>query len=274
MEQVGERGGSRAALRLRPAGSSSWTFMVGALLFWLSVGLLAGTQEFLTVRSSSWTTHLTVPLIAGAIWVPLTVGVAALSRRYPLAPFKWSHLWIHVAGSVLAGLLLNGVFFVLVGTAAPDLLSATGRAALRWLHLNAGAYWGIVGVAHWADGHVRFREQAVGPEPVIRVRSGRKLELIPLADITWVEGAGDYARIHTEYQEHLASRRLKDLEAELPAEAFLRVHRSALVRLDRIRELRHRSHGDYEVVLDTGQSVRVSRRRRKMLMERLEAAAL
>ena len=108
----------------------------------------------------------------------------------------------------------------------------------------------------------------------IHVRSGRRVELVPVRDIVWIEGADDYARIHAEGREHLVSRRLKDLEAELPTDEFLRIHRSALVRLDRIRELQHRSHGDYDAVMDTGATVRVSRRRREDLMQRLEAAGV
>ena len=284
MERAGEgRGAPQGLLRAISAGSSGWTFALCAGVFWLSLGLLAGTQEFLSFRSStSWASHLAAPVVAGAIWVPITVAVAALSRRYPLSPLRWTHVGIHLSGSVLVGFLLNLVFFLLEGVPAADLAGATSRAAVRWLHLNAGAYWGILAVAHWIDrrgspdlspdlGEPVLRDV---PEPVLRVRTGRRIELVPVGAIQWIEGAGDYARIHVEGRQYLASRRLKDLEAELPDEAFARVHRSALVRLDSIRELRHRSHGDYEAVLVSGDSVRVSRRRRRELMERLERAAL
>ena len=281
-------GGLAAPLR----SSASMRFGAGAAFFWLLVGLLAGTQEFLTIRSSSWSSHLAAPLLASGIWIGLTVGAAALSRHFPLVPLRASYLLLHGVASVSAGFILNLVFFLIVGVPSGELLSTVSRVAVRWLHLNAGAYWGVVAVAHWLDGRLErggfqapareseITETSGVTEPtepsdgVIRVRTGRKIEIIRLAQIVWIEGAGDYARIHVAGRAHLASRRLKELEAELPSDAFLRVHRSALVRVDRIQELQRGPYGDYEAVMDTGDSVRISRRRRKALMDRLEAATV
>ena len=100
------------------------------------------------------------------------------------------------------------------------------------------------------------------------MRIGQRTRVIPVGEIDWIEGAGDYARLHTAGESHLSGERLKDLERRLDPSSFARVHRSSIVNLERVRELKHVSHGDYEAVLHDGTVVRVSRSRRKAI-ERL-----
>jgi two-component system LytT family response regulator len=68
---------------------------------------------------------------------------------------------------------------------------------------------------------------------------------------------------------HLLRRSLSDLEQDLDPNIFCRVHRSSIVKLDRVRSLKLREDGEYELVLDNGARVRLSRRYRKQLEERM-----
>ena len=110
-----------------------------------------------------------------------------------------------------------------------------------------------------------LRDRA-GPYPRrLTVRTGKKISVVPVDEIDWIEGAGDYARIQAGGRDYLMSERLRTLEETLDPDRFVRIHRSCIVNVDRIRELVHVSHGDYEAVLRDGTRLRVSRTRREEL---------
>ena len=90
-----------------------------------------------------------------------------------------------------------------------------------------------------------------------------------ISEIDWIEAADYYACLHVGARSHLLRRSLSDLEEDLDPNAFCRVHRSSIVNLERVRGLKLTPDGEYEVLLDTGTSVRLSRRYRKQLQERL-----
>ena len=88
-------------------------------------------------------------------------------------------------------------------------------------------------------------------------------------DIDWIEAAGYYACLHIGNETHVMRRTLSELERDLGAERFVRIHRSIIVNLDRIRGLELQKGGEYEAVLRTQVRLRVSRRFRKVLQDRL-----
>ncbi len=75
----------------------------------------------------------------------------------------------------------------------------------------------------------------------------------------WLEGAGNYVKVHTGTREHLLRDSLKSLEERLDPQRFLRVHRSAIVNLDSIQRLEPWFHGEYVVVLRDGTRLHSSR---------------
>ncbi len=88
--------------------------------------------------------------------------------------------------------------------------------------------------------------------------SGRVL-FLGVSEIDWIESAGNYVRIHAGAEAHLYRETLRDLEAKLDPEEFLRIHRSTIVRIERIRELRPWFHGAFVVVLRDGTELQSSR---------------
>lgn len=113
------------------------------------------------------------------------------------------------------------------------------------------------------------------PQPVKRlaVRSPGRLLFLDVPDIDWVEAASYYACLHVGRHTHVLRRSLTELERDLGEETFIRIHRSAIVNIDRIRGLELQSGGDYRVVLATGVQLPLSRRYRKRLQDRIGAAA-
>jgi two-component system, LytTR family, response regulator len=107
-----------------------------------------------------------------------------------------------------------------------------------------------------------------GPERLM-VKSGPRISFIRIADIDWIEAAGNYVRLHVGKEDHLLRESLTALEKKLDPARFVRVHRSTIVNLDRIRELQPVFHGDYVIILRDGTELGLSRSCREKLEESL-----
>lgn len=95
------------------------------------------------------------------------------------------------------------------------------------------------------------------------VREGGRSLVLPRGEIVWIEASGQYVVVHLHGgREYLVRVALAELEDALTPEGFHRIHRSALVNLDAVREIRPRAHGDALVVLADGTEVRLARARR------------
>ena len=104
------------------------------------------------------------------------------------------------------------------------------------------------------------------------VKAGGRITFVDVSEIDWVEAAGNYLRIHAGPEVHLMRETMAAMERRLPDDRFARVHRSALVRLDRIRELVPSRKGEFEVRLSTGDTVVLSRKYREGFERRLGRA--
>ena len=111
------------------------------------------------------------------------------------------------------------------------------------------------------------------PQPAKRlvVRSPGQLLFLDVSDIDWVEAASYYACLHVGGDTHIIRRTLAELERDLGEDKFMRIHRSIIVNLDRIHGLELQSGGEYEVVLKSRVRLRLSRRFRKRLHDRMDA---
>ena len=87
-------------------------------------------------------------------------------------------------------------------------------------------------------------------------------------EIDWIEAADNYVQLHVARETHLVHATLGKLEASLDPEKFLRVHRSVIVQRARIRTLEPLFHGEYRIVLESGDEVTSGRTYRHRL-ERL-----
>jgi two-component system, LytTR family, response regulator len=103
------------------------------------------------------------------------------------------------------------------------------------------------------------------------VRSQGQIIFLKAADIDWIEAAGYYACLHVGSDTHILRRSLLELEQDLGDDKFIRIHRSIVVNLDRIRGLELQTTGEYEVVLKSKVRLRLSRRYRKRLHDRMSA---
>ena len=93
---------------------------------------------------------------------------------------------------------------------------------------------------------------AVGGATRLVIRTKGKISFLNPAEIDWIEADGKHARLHVGKETHVVRQQLKRLEARLAAHGFVRVHRSAIVKVDRIKELEPWFHGEYVVMLKDG----------------------
>lgn len=112
------------------------------------------------------------------------------------------------------------------------------------------------------------KERPKKPERVA-IKSAGQIIFIKISEIDWVEAADYYACIHVGARTHMLRRSISELEQELDPTIFCRIHRSTIVNCERISGLKLNEDGDYEVQLDTGARLRLSRSYKKQVQSRM-----
>jgi two-component system, LytTR family, response regulator len=158
---------------------------------------------------------------------------------------------------------LHAVDYVLKPYSPERVRAAVARAEGR---LRAGAAGAL-------DGRMQALLAALEARPRwaerLVVASAGRVEVVPVPDVDWIESEGNYVRLHLGPRSLLHREPLKALLERLDPQRFARVHRSAAVNLDRVRELRPLPNGDYVAVLEDGVRVPLSRTYRDGVLDRL-----
>jgi two-component system LytT family response regulator len=98
------------------------------------------------------------------------------------------------------------------------------------------------------------------------VRDRDRFVLVQAADVDWLDAAANYVRLNARGREYLVRATLAEMERQLDPHAFTRIHRSTIVNVSRIRDVRVDAHGDYDVHLHDGRSLKMSRNYRDRLL--------
>ncbi len=101
------------------------------------------------------------------------------------------------------------------------------------------------------------------------IKSGGRIYFLETSDIDWIEAEGNYVSVHSGKKSHLLRETISSLESQLDPKKFVRIHRSSIVRIDRIQELQPWFHGEYRVILNSGTQLTLSRNYREKLHEAL-----
>jgi len=101
------------------------------------------------------------------------------------------------------------------------------------------------------------------------VRSGDRMMFVDAADVDWTEAEGNYVRLHVGAKSYRLRKTMSDIESALGPQQVARIHRGVLVRIARVRELRLKTRGRCDVVLESGVTLSVSRTYRASLKKRL-----
>lgn len=225
---------------LRAAGksASAWQVAVNeatSLAAWIvCMAILWRLVEWLRPPRFSWPVvvglHAVASIAVSLVHIALMVGLRiALFRAIDGSHYVFS---TDIATSLLYEYRKDAISYVLL---------ACTMAAIQWF-------------TRPVEG------DANDSEPVLQVNDGQVTHLVPLAEIEWLEAAGNYVTVHWRGRALLHRATLAGMERELAGEGMVRIHRSRLVRQSAIRQLVVQSSGDFEVVLDDGTRLRGSRR--------------
>jgi two-component system LytT family response regulator len=113
------------------------------------------------------------------------------------------------------------------------------------------------------SGRARFLERMVA-------RTGGRILILRVTDVDWIEAAANYVRVHIGAKHYLVRETMTHLENRLDPDKFLRIHRSIIVRKDRIKELEPLFQGDYSIILVDGTRLTSSRGYRERIQSFLQ----
>ena len=219
-----------------------------------------------------------------SVWIMLSPPLMAAARRVRRSAMRTRYRF----ALLLAGLPVTvaahvGLFALLFwplyhGDRTPTRWAMAEHMFVRNLDMDLVLYLAVIAAAVWwrpGNGQSTGGGAAEPPdatEPAgLTVRTRGRIRFIALADIEWIRAAGDYSEIRAAGRLHLADLTIGALERSLPRPTFARVHRSTIVRVDRIVEIRSSGHGDAMLTLASGSEVRLSRRYRDNLPQLLRA---
>jgi hypothetical protein len=201
---------------------------------------------------------------ACALFVPLLIG---LVRRYPIDRPRWPH---HLSILLLAALpiaIAKEAVFVAIGNVFRPGLFDLATILSEDLSYEVMAVWAMTAVCHVLvprEKSVRKREQR-GETDEIQVSTRHGVERVALEEIEYVDAQGNYARLVTGRGRYLIRETMARLETRLGS-GFLRVHRSVIVRRDRIERVEAIANGGFHIQMASGARLRSGRSYRAAIL--------
>jgi hypothetical protein len=253
-------------------------------------------------HNPDWQGALSVWLTCGYSWAILTPPILYFFRRFPFSRDNWlpaivAHLPLSVGFSLAALALYSGLRILLT---SDTLRSFTDYESLvvGEIHACMIVYFAILGVAsvvNYLSGPARFETaiddwasaDRIRPVPTIEprhtepppareqrerpfaerftVKQNGRIIFVNVSDLDLITSEGNYVKLHTNGRSYLLRETMKSIEQRLNPSSFIRVRRSAIVRIERIKELHPMFNGEFEIVLNNGTKIFSSRRYRKNL---------
>lgn len=277
----GRETGSLGAMTSRPFLPRSRPGWLAFVLFgWAIVAVVQAAQGYFLAAHSgtpqSWWPTLAYTLAIYSVWAlltgPIVAALLAIERHvrtHALRIAAYVALWPAV--SALHVLLFAGLYWPAYrGESVPTRWAMADRMFVRNLDTNTLLYFALLGVVLFGL-RLRRRRAATGdpsppaPDDALLIRNRGHVRRVPLDTIDWIGAAGDYVEVHAAGRVELFDESLASLAARLPAGSFARIHRGALVRIDRICDIEPIGRGDAHIRLVTGERLRLSRRFRTNL---------
>ena len=114
-----------------------------------------------------------------------------------------------------------------------------------------------------------LEELKAGPRYLERlvIKNGGRVFFLHVQDVHCIEAEGNYVRVYDHQKGYLLRETISSLEEQLDPKQFLRIHRSAIVKIDRIKEMQPWFHGEYRIIMENGKQLALSRNYRANLQE-------
>jgi two-component system LytT family response regulator len=202
---------------------------------------------------------------ACALFMPMLIW---LVRRYPIRRDSWQH---HLPVLLLAAVpiaIAKESIFVAVGEIFRPGIFDLATILSEDLSHEVMAVWGLTAVAHLLlslEPQARTARGAAGGVDTVQVRTRSGFEDIRLADIEYIDAQGNYARLVTPTGRYLLRETMSRLEQRLGSD-FIRVHRSLIVRRDRVAWVEPATNGSYSLRLESGARLKSGRSYRSAIL--------
>ena len=255
---------------------------------WTAFGLFFGTQNY--VRDVYFGNKASLPgyliswLLCGYSWGILTAPILRFVRRFSLPSLGWSRfLLLHlptaaVFASVQLGIytLIASVLALISGSETRSITEFYARLFVREFQSSYLVYWAVISATTAYD-RIFSDRKSVSDEPAaelvngngkgylkrIPVKDNGRIVLVDVQNIDWIESYGNYLFLHTPDKRHIFRETMAAMENKLDPEQFARIRRSAIIRIDRVEELRPGQNGEYQIVLKGGTRLLSTRRYRR-----------
>lgn len=261
--------------------SRSGLFRPYLFAFWFVVATLATGQDALFAWLKDTSFYWSESLLYKVFWllfIPQTFLVNLALKKWPTEKLISANSAKHLGLALLASVTQIVVFSLLMAvmseallgysfpfmgvlrkSLAEDFLTGLLMYSLLLLLLNRNPQDGAPNLP--APGLGSLKSEANDPDylTVFLVREGSRSQRIPVEMIDWLGSEDSYTVLHRGDQKWLYSESLSRLEIQLNPADFIRIHRSCLVNVHRVRRVTSRLTGDYDVHLDSGKTVRLSR---------------
>lgn len=238
---------------------------------------------------------IAVSAVAGAagLWGMLALyggldgwAAAADSLAY-MAPLALAGYFYRYAAGYMRGIVPPAVVALVVQLLCIGIASAmmaitglcTPETFLRLIPMHAVyglLLWAALPQRHYTAQDREDAPEETAPEPTpaaetidrISVKNGADIEIIPVAQLTYIQAYGDYVMLHTETARHIKEQTMRFYETSLP-ETFVRIHRSFIVNTERIARIELAGKENYTIKLKNGVAIRASAAGYKLLRQRL-----
>jgi hypothetical protein len=240
--------------------------------YWLAFLLVLEPGNLLRAanagRTLAWDMEALRILVASLLGAAATPILMALIDRYPIeGPRRWRNAAVQALGSATLSAVLILISCLLAAAILPNerrtLLEAFRDNLIGNGLLLVFCMAGFIAIVHAVRFFRRLKAEAAAPSTDWLTRiavpaRGRTL-LLDVTAIDWIEAQGNYLALHTGGASHLIRETVTAFAARLDPDRFVRIHRRAIVAIDRVAEVEPLGGGDAMVRLTTGAELRLSR---------------
>jgi len=277
--------------RFHAIGKQTYIRLALIFLAWTAYGVFFASQSIIRQGiSRGLARHLVPWLLCAYCWAVLTPLVLRLASRFPFAKDRFGQaFFVHIPAAVGLSLLQLGLY-----SAVATLLSGSGlnraiglyrELVLEEFHQSVLVYALIIAIysAHQylfkpdrietQSAAVDTEQQTISPAEYlsrVSIKVNGRIVLLNIEDVEWITSEGNYVSLHSKAKAYLLRETMDRIEKKLDPDAFVRLRRSTIVRIDQIQELHPTSQGEFEVILKDGTRLSSSRRYRKNLQTALK----
>lgn len=237
------------------------------IFLFVLIGILGVTvvQDFLQSRYQSYSFYFSESLLFSILWilfVPITLGTRHFFQKSPrLLQNKWTYRIFFILSTVVIHIVFYALLIHLISWVFMSHTFHFWRNLTYTLSQDLYKYLFIYSAISLLPISIEKKKYT---EPLdftefIWVTSGRKSEKISTREISYIQASTPYVEIYLQGKKYLHTDTLKSLEKKLDQSSFVRIHKSTLVNLDKVQQLKSRLNGDYDVLLSTGETLRLSR---------------